>query len=63
MLIVEAMNDDAIQMFAMVIVKSFDLWSSWCGALHLFCSVAEARMTSLGVAHFITLHKQCYTLF
>ena len=33
------------------------------GALHLFCSVAEARMTSLGVAQFITLHKQCYTLF
>ena len=31
-------------------------------ALHLFCSV-EARMTSLGVAQFITLHKQCYTLF
>lgn len=31
-LIVEAMNDDAIQMFAMVIVKSFDLWSSWHGA-------------------------------
>jgi len=31
-------------------------------AFILFC-VAEARMTSLGVAQFITLHKQCYTLF
>jgi len=55
-LIVEAMNDDAIQMFAMVIVKSFDLWSSWCESIAfiLFCGGGSNDVTWCSTIYNIT---------